>query len=100
MIKMLDVITEDYKHRYGCVMLFFNFPYLNKIQDAINPDDLYEESDDESAIEPTALIIDRIKPILNIKDAGKSESWKKRKLSKKQKVIERKSARRQKYDRE
>ena len=54
----------------------------------------------ESAIEPTALIIDRIKPILNIKDAGKSESWKERKLSKKQKVIERKSARRQKYDRE
>jgi 2'-5' RNA ligase len=57
MIKMLDVITEDYKHRYGCVMLFFNFPYLNKIQDAINPDDLYEESDDDSfGLEPSAHV--------------------------------------------
>lgn len=33
----------------------------------------------EEAIEPTAIILDRIKPILNIKDTGKSESWKERK---------------------
>jgi RNA-splicing ligase RtcB len=33
----------------------------------------------EGAIEPTANIIDRIKPILNIKDTGKMESWKERK---------------------
>lgn len=33
----------------------------------------------EKAIEPTATILDRIKPILNIKDSGKSESWKERK---------------------
>lgn len=33
----------------------------------------------EKAIEPTAIILDRIKPILNIKDTGKVESWKERK---------------------
>lgn len=32
----------------------------------------------EEAIEPTATILDRIKPILNIKDGGKTESWKER----------------------
>lgn len=35
----------------------------------------------EEAIEPTANIIDRIKPILNIKDTGKMESCKERKES-------------------
>jgi len=35
----------------------------------------------EGAIEPTVNIIDRIKPILNIKDTGKMESWKERKES-------------------
>jgi RNA-splicing ligase RtcB len=30
----------------------------------------------EAAIEPTAIILDKIKPILNIKDAGKQMSWK------------------------
>jgi len=38
----------------------------------------------EEAIEPTATIIDRIIPILNIKDCGKSESWKERKAAKKE----------------
>lgn len=46
--KLMDIITEDHKHEYGCVMLYFDFPELNKIQDAIDPDDLYEESDDDS----------------------------------------------------
>ena len=43
----------------------------------------------EEAIEPTATIIDRIKPILNIKDTGKSISWKEKKeLTKKGKEHE------------
>ena len=33
----------------------------------------------ESAIEPTANIIDRVKPILNLKDGGDSMTWKERK---------------------
>ncbi len=38
----------------------------------------------ESLIQDTAVVIDRIKPILNIKDCGKSESWKERKAAKKE----------------
>ena len=33
----------------------------------------------EAAIEPTATIIDRVKPILNLKDGGDSTTWKERK---------------------
>ena len=40
----------------------------------------------EKAIEPTATILDRIKPILNIKDNSESVSWKERKESKKKGV--------------
>jgi hypothetical protein len=47
-MKLLDLITEDHKHEYGCVMLFFNFPEMSKLQDIINPDDLYEDPDDDS----------------------------------------------------
>jgi len=47
-LKLMDIITENHKREYGCVMLFFDFPELYKIQDAINPDDLYEEDDDDS----------------------------------------------------
>ena len=50
----------------------------------------------ENAIEPTATIIDRIIPILNIKDAGKSESWKERKLAKKKREMDRDAERRMK----
>ena len=37
----------------------------------------------EELIEPTATILDRIKPILNIKDTGKSISWKEKRLQEK-----------------
>ncbi len=50
----------------------------------------------EMAIEPTATIIDRIIPILNIKDSGKSESWKERKLAKKKREMNRDAERRMK----
>ena len=36
----------------------------------------------ENAIEPTAIILDKIKPILNIKDKSEGESWKDRKNKK------------------
>lgn len=32
----------------GCVMLYFDFPQINKIHDAINPNDLYEEEGDRT----------------------------------------------------
>jgi 2'-5' RNA ligase len=49
MIKLKDLIKEAaQKFEYGCAMLYFNFPEIYKIQDAINPKDLYEEEGDRS----------------------------------------------------
>lgn len=48
MIKLLDLILEDHKHEFGCVMLVFDCPEINKLQDVINPNDLYEDPDDDS----------------------------------------------------
>ena len=46
---MTDIINEgNRKNEYGCVMLFFDYPQLFKIQDGINPKHLYEEDDDDS----------------------------------------------------
>lgn len=45
MISIVDLILESApkpKFEYGCAMLYFNFPEMNKIQDVINPDDLYQ----------------------------------------------------------
>ena len=50
----------------------------------------------EELIQPTAIILERVKPILNIKDAGKSISWKERKLKKKKRDLERESSRKMK----
>lgn len=38
----------------------------------------------ESAIEPTVTILDRVKPILNLKDGGDSMTWKERKAKQKE----------------
>lgn len=49
MIKLKDLIKESNDvHEYGCVMLYFNFPEINKIHDMINPDDVYTEEGDNS----------------------------------------------------
>ncbi len=49
-MKLLDIFLEatNQKFEYGCVMLYFDFPEINKIQDAINPDDIYYETGDRS----------------------------------------------------
>jgi len=44
----MKLINEDRKTSYGCVMLFFDFPNMYKVQDAIDPDDVYEDPDDDS----------------------------------------------------
>ena len=42
--KMLDyVLNENRKYEYGCVMLYFDFPILDKIHKVIDPNDVYEE---------------------------------------------------------
>jgi 2'-5' RNA ligase len=50
MIKLLDLLKENSTstYDYGCVMLYFNFPQINKIHDAIDPKDIYSESEDKT----------------------------------------------------
>lgn len=49
-MKLLDIFTEatNQKFEYGCVMLYFDFPEIYKIQDEINPEDIYYEPGDRS----------------------------------------------------
>lgn len=37
------LLENDGPHEFGCVMLYFNFPQIFKLQDAINPSDISEE---------------------------------------------------------
>lgn len=49
MIKLLDLLKEEKQtYDYGCAMLYFDFPEMNKIHDAINPDDVYTQEGDRS----------------------------------------------------
>jgi hypothetical protein len=50
MIKLKDLIKENSNstYDYGCVMLYFNFPEINKIHDAINPKHVYTEEGDKT----------------------------------------------------
>lgn len=47
MIKLKDLLTEQ-KFDFGCVMLYYNFPLMNKIQDMIDPKDVYTQEGDRS----------------------------------------------------
>jgi 2'-5' RNA ligase len=48
MIKLSNLIKENSKltYDYGCVMLYFSFPEINKIHDSINPSHIYTEDGD------------------------------------------------------
>jgi len=50
MIKLIDLLLENSNsvYKYGCVMLYFTFPEINKIHDAIDPDHIYEEDRDKT----------------------------------------------------
>jgi 2'-5' RNA ligase len=50
MIKLMDLLKESSSvpYEYGCAMLYFDFAYLNKIQDAINPKHIYRDEKDPS----------------------------------------------------
>ena len=49
-IKLMDLLKEGsgQTYDYGCVMLYFDFPEINKIHDAIDPKDIYYEEGDRS----------------------------------------------------
>jgi hypothetical protein len=52
MIKMMEIINENKKFEYGCVMLFFDFPEMRKIQKPIKIEDIYlVEGDDSYGLE-------------------------------------------------
>ncbi len=42
------LVEEKQKYDFGCVMLYFNFPQMNKIHDAIDPKDIYTQEGDRS----------------------------------------------------
>jgi 2'-5' RNA ligase len=49
MIKLLDLLKEGKQtYDYGCVMLYFSFPNIEKIHDAINPKDVYTQEGDRT----------------------------------------------------
>lgn len=50
MKKLIDVLKEatGQKFEYGCVMLYFTFPEMNKIHEMIDPEDIYYEEGDRS----------------------------------------------------
>jgi 2'-5' RNA ligase len=50
MIKLLDILKEEKKQTYdfGCAMLYFNLPQINKIHNAIDPKDIYTQEGDRS----------------------------------------------------
>ena len=50
MIKLRDLIEENSNsiYNYGCVMLYFNFPTLEKIHNFIELEDIYTEEGDKT----------------------------------------------------
>jgi 2'-5' RNA ligase len=49
MIKLSDLLKEEKQtYDYGCVMLYFNFPEMEKIHTLIDPVDIYTEEGDRS----------------------------------------------------
>ena len=42
------IVEEKQTHDYGCAMLYFDFPEINKIHDAINPSDVYIQEGDRT----------------------------------------------------
>lgn len=44
----LDEKKEQEPHEYGCAMLFFDFPMMKELHDAIDEDDVYIDPDDDS----------------------------------------------------
>jgi hypothetical protein len=49
-IKLIDLLKEgsNQTYDYGCVMLYFDFPLMDKIHNVIDPKDIYYEEGDRS----------------------------------------------------
>lgn len=44
----MDIIEENRKYEYGCVMLYFDFPELGTLHNKINDEDVYNDPADDS----------------------------------------------------
>lgn len=42
----MDVITENRKYEYGCVMLYFDFPEMENLHNKINNEDIFTKDGD------------------------------------------------------
>ena len=76
MIKLIDLLKEnsDSTYKYGCVMLYFNFPEINKIHDTINPDHIYEEEGDKTfglEDEPHTTLLYGLHPEVSLEEVKK-----------------------------
>ena len=49
-IKLMDLLKEvsTQTYEYGCVMLYFDFPEIEKIHSVIKPEDIYTQDEDKS----------------------------------------------------
>jgi len=47
----MGILSEQQKFRYGCVMLYFGFPDMDKVHNLIDPNDLYEEDGEDYGFE-------------------------------------------------
>jgi hypothetical protein len=49
MMKLAGIITEEkQKYDFGCAMLYFDFPEMNRIHEMIEPEDIYTQEGDRS----------------------------------------------------
>lgn len=76
MIKLIDLLNENSSstYDYGCVMLYFNFPEMNKIHDAIDPKDVYTETGDKTyglEDEPHTTLLYGLHPEVSLDDVKK-----------------------------
>lgn len=72
MIKLKDLLEgSNQTYDYGCVMLYFTFPEMNKIHDAIDPKHVYTEEGDRSfglEDEPHTTLLYGLHPEVSTKD--------------------------------
>ena len=44
----MDILKEQVQTKYGCVMLYFDFPTIDQIHGVINDEDVFQDPDDPS----------------------------------------------------
>lgn len=73
MIKLIDLLNENTqsKYKFGCVMLYFYFPKLSKLQQQIDEEDIYREDGDQKyglEDEPHCTLLYGLHPEVTLQD--------------------------------